>query len=155
MSAAECKAKKVEPRTRSFSRPARTSAKPTILIAEDHDDSREMLCMMFKMWGCRVVEACDGIEAVEAASRELPQLIVMDGSLPYLDGLSATRRIREHRLLRKVKIVALNGWGTASYHADALAAGCDECLDKPLDLDRLQKYLNSVWTSTGHAPLPV
>lgn len=155
MSAAVCKAKKIEPRTRAFLRTARTSAKPTILVVEDHDDTREMLGMLFKMWGCRVVEACDGIEAVEAASRERPQLIVMDGSLPYLDGLSATRRIRENRLLRKVKIVALNGWGTASYHADALAAGCDDCLDKPLDFDRLQNYLNSVWTSTGHAVLPV
>jgi CheY-like chemotaxis protein len=75
--------------------------------------------------------------------------------LPYLDGLSATRRIRENQLLRKVKIVALNGWGTASYHADALAAGCDDCLDKPLDFDRLQNYLNSIWTSTGHEALPV
>ena len=155
MSAVTCKAKKVEPRTRAFLRSARTSAKPTILIVEDHDDTREMLGMLFKMWGCRVVEACDGLEAIEAASRERPQLILMDGSLPYLDGLSATRRIRENQLLHKVKIVALNGWGTANYRADALAAGCDECLDKPLDLDRLLNYLNSVWTSTGHEALPV
>ncbi len=111
-----------------------TFSKPTILIVEDHDDTREMLSMLFKQWGCQVVEARDGREAVEVASRERPALILMDLSLPFLDGLDATRRIRESGHLGEVKIIALNGWGSASYNAAALAAGCDDCLVKPIDL---------------------
>ena len=114
---------------------------PTILVVEDHDDTREMLHTLLEMWGCRVVEACNGLEAVEAASRERPQLILMDSRLPFLDGLEATRRIRQNGLQDQVKIVALNGSGIPRYHADALAAGCDDSIEKPFDLDRLRRYL--------------
>ena len=132
-----------------YVRRTRTSAKPTVVIAEDHDDTREMLGMLYKTWGCRVVEARTGLEAVEAASREHPALILMDGSLPYLDGLSATRRIRQNQFLGDVKIIALNGWGTTKYTADALAAGSDDCLVKPLDLERLWTQLNDVRKTLG------
>jgi CheY-like chemotaxis protein len=114
---------------------------PTILVVEDHADTREMLHTLLEMWGCRVVEACNGLEAVEAASRERPQLILMDGRLPFLDGLQATRRIRENGLGDQVKIVALDSSGSPRYHADALAAGCNESLEKPFDFDWLQTYL--------------
>ena len=114
---------------------------PTILVVEDHDDTREMLHTLLEMWGCRVVEACNGLEAVEAASRERPQLILMDGRLPLLDGLEATRRIRENGLLDQVKIVALNGSGSPCYHADALAAGCNDSIEKPFDIERLRAYV--------------
>jgi len=96
---------------------------PTILVVEDHNDTREMLHTLLEKWGCRVVEACNGLEAVEAASRERPQLILMDGRLPLLDGLEATRRIRKNGLRDQVKIVALNGSGSPRYHAEALAVG--------------------------------
>jgi CheY-like chemotaxis protein len=102
-----------------------------------------MLHVLLETWGCRVVEACNGLEAVEAASVEKPQFILMDGRLPYLDGLEATRRIRKNGPLDKVKIVAINGSGSPRYHADALAAGCDDSLEKPFDLDRLKTYLAS------------
>jgi two-component system, sensor histidine kinase len=110
-------------------------------VVEDHDDTREMLHTLLEMWGCRVVEACNGLEAVEAASRERPQLILMDGRLPFLDGLEATRRIRENGLLDQVKIVALNGSGSPRYHADALAAGCNDSIEKPFDIERLRAYV--------------
>jgi CheY-like chemotaxis protein len=73
----------------------------------------------------------------------------MDGSLPYLDGLGATRHIRQNQLLGDIKIIALNGWGTASYTAAALAAGSDDCLVKPLDLERLWTQLNGVRKTLG------
>ena len=149
MSATPHKAKTSESVHRQYLRRTRTSAKPTVVIAEDHDDTREMLGMLYKIWGCRVVEARNGLEAVEAASREQPALILMDGSLPYLDGLGATRRIRQNLLLRDIKIIALNGWGTASYTAEALAAGSDDCLVKPLDLQRLWTQLNDVRKALG------
>src|SRR5947199_7839391 len=65
--------------------------KPLVLVAEDHEDTRFMLRMIFEMKGCRVVEACDGLQAVEVAGREQPDLILIDGSLPLLDSLAAMR----------------------------------------------------------------
>lgn len=114
---------------------------PTILVVEDHNDTREMLHTLLEMWGCRVVEACNGLEAVEAASRERPQLILMDGRLPFVDGLEATRRIRKNGLRDQVKILVLNGSGSPRYHAEALAAGCDDSIEKPFDLVWLRRYL--------------
>lgn len=119
----------------------RPVVKPKVLVVEDHEDTRQMLHTMLEMRGCRVVLAGNGLEAVEVARREQPALILMDGSLPVLDGLAATRLIRRVGLLRDVLIVALNGWGTPSYHAAALAAGCDDCLEKPIDFERLEYHL--------------
>jgi len=94
--------------------------------------------MSGEAWGFRVVEACNGLEAVEAALREKPQLILMDSRLPFIDGLEATRRIRENGLLDQVKILALNGSGSPRYHAEALAAGCNDSIEKPFDIERLR-----------------
>jgi len=145
MSTSHGKAKTTEPATHHYLPRMRTARQPTILVVEDHDDTREMLHTLLEMWGCRVVEACDGLEAVEAASRERPELILMDGSLPFIDGLEATRRIRENGLVDQMNILALDGWGTPSYHAAALAAGCDDSIEKPLDFDRLRKYLEPLF----------
>ena len=144
------KAKTTEPATPHYLPRMRTRRQPTILVVEDHDDTREMLHTLLEMWGCRVVEACDGLEAVEAASRERPEMILMDGSLPFLDGLEATRRIRENGLRDQVRILALDGWGTPSYHAAALAAGCDDSIRKPLDFDRLREYLAPLFDTSSH-----
>jgi two-component system, sensor histidine kinase len=119
--------------------------RPTILVVEDHDDTREMLHMLLERWGCRVVEACNGLEAVETASRERPQLILMDSRLPFLDGLEATRRIRENGPRDQVKILALNGSGSPRYHSDALAAGCDDSIEKPFDFDWLRTSCSSIF----------
>jgi len=143
------KGKTTEPASRHFLRRTRSARKPTILVVEDHDDTRAMLHTLLEMWGCRVVEASDGLEAVEAASRETPEMILMDGSLPLLDGLEATRRIRENGLGDRVKILALDGWGTPSYHAAALAAGCDDSLKKPLDFERLRKHLTPLFDTSS------
>ena len=150
MSTSPGKAKTTEPATRPSLRRTGSARQPTILVVEDHDDTREMLHMLLEMWGCRVVEARDGLEAVAAASRERPEMILMDGSLPFLDGLGATRRIRENGLRDQVKILALDGWGTPSYHAAALAAGCDDSIKKPLDFDRLRKYLTPLFDTSSH-----
>lgn len=134
-------AKTIELKSRHFPLQTQTAHPPTILVAEDDDDTREMLHVLLEMWGCRVVEARDGLEAVDVASRELPQLILMDGRLPFLDGLGATRRIRENGLRDQVKILALDGWGTPSYRAAALAAGCNDTIPKPLDFAQLRKFV--------------
>ena len=129
------------PATFPFSCPAPSPLQPTILVVEDHDDTREMLCIFLAQWGFRVLEACNGLEAVEAAARERPQLILMDGRLPLLDGLEATRRIRENAFLDHVKILALDGSGSPRYHAEALAAGCDDSIEKPFDIEKLRTYV--------------
>jgi CheY-like chemotaxis protein len=118
---------------------------PRVLVVEDHEDTRVMLRMILERRGCRVYEAADGLEAVETAARERPRLILMDGSLPRLDGLEATRRIRESAPLQEMLIVALNGWGTPGFHTAALAAGCNDCLSKPIDFGRLKNLLDNLF----------
>jgi CheY-like chemotaxis protein len=120
------------------------AGKPLVLVVENHEDTRFILRTVLERSGCRVVEAADGFEAVELAGREQPDLILMDGSLPLLSGLTATRLIRENALLQEVLIVALSGWATPSFHAAALAALCNECFDKPIDFKRLKNLLTDL-----------
>lgn len=129
------------------------SSKPLVLVVEDHEDTRFILRWVLEKSGCRVVEAMDGFEAVEMARREQPDLILMDGSLPLLSGLAATRLIRQDTLLQEVLIVALSGWATPSFHAAALAAGCDQCLEKPIDFKRLKSLLADLAGASFAAPI--
>lgn len=112
-----------------------------VMVVEDFEDNRFMMRRLLEMSGYRVVEAMNGEEAVEIARREQPNLILMDLSLPLLDGLAATRRIRQHAELRDVPIVAVSAHDTADFHADALAAGCNDYVTKPIDFDQLESLL--------------
>ena len=141
MSVIPANAKSARQGTRPLSYSTRSAPQSTVLVVEDHDDTREMLRMLIEMWGCRVLEACNGLEAVEVALRERPQVVLMDSRLPFIDGLEATRRIREQGLWDQVRILALNGSGSPSYHEEALAAGCDDSIGKPFDIERLRRYL--------------
>ena len=114
----------------------------TVLVVEDFEDNRFMMRRLLEMSGYRVVEAVNGQEAVEEAVRVEPDLILMDLSLPLLDGLAATRRIREQQQLKNVPIVAVSAHDTADFHADALAAGCNEYVTKPIDFDQLEGLLS-------------
>jgi CheY-like chemotaxis protein len=114
---------------------------PVVMVVEDFEDNRFMMRRLLEMSGYRVLEAINGEEAVELAHRERPQLILMDLSLPQLDGLAATRRIRQHAELREVPIVAVSAHDTADFHADALAAGCNDYVTKPIDFDQLEALL--------------
>lgn len=119
-----------------------------ILIVEDYDDSREVLRFMLERCGYNVIEASDGIEAVDKARRFRPDLILMDISLPVVDGLTATRAIREVTGLG-VPIIAVTAFGS-DFRSDASAAGCDELLEKPLD-HRLLKPLIRRYLKRGAA----
>ena len=116
----------------------------TVLVVEDFEDNRFMMRRLLEMSGYRVVEAVNGQQAVETARRERPDIILMDLSLPMLDGLAATRRIREQDGLSSVPIVAVSAHDSADFHAEALAAGCDEYVTKPIDFDQLVQLLNSL-----------
>jgi CheY-like chemotaxis protein len=87
------------------------------MVVEDHEDTREMLCLLGEAWGLRVVEAWNGLEAVEAALLEKPQLILGDSQLPFIGGLEATSRIRENRAPESSQDSALNGSGSPRYLA--------------------------------------
>jgi CheY-like chemotaxis protein len=116
----------------------------TIMVVEDFEDNRFMMRRLLEMTGYNVIEAVNGEEAVEMAFRERPSLILMDLSLPLLDGLAATRRIRELPELNHVPIVAVSAHDTADFHADALAAGCNDYVTKPIDFDELEQLLERV-----------
>jgi two-component system cell cycle response regulator DivK len=113
----------------------------TVMVVEDFEDNRFMMRRLLEMSGYHVLEAVNGQEAVEIARRERPNLILMDLSLPLLDGLAATRRIRQEESLRDVPIVAVSAHDTADFHADALAAGCNDYVTKPIDFDQLEALL--------------
>ena len=118
------------------------SEPPVVLVVEDFEDNRFMMRRLLEMSGYRVLEAINGEEAVELAQSERPQLILMDLSLPQLDGLAATRRIRQNPDMRDVPIVAVSAHDTADFHADALAAGCNDYVTKPIDFDQLEALLS-------------
>ena len=117
-------------------------ASPLVLVVEDFEDNRFMMRRLLEMSGYRVVEAVNGNQAVEAAAREEPDIILMDLSLPQLDGLAATRRIRAQQGTRRVPIVAVSAHDSADFHAEALAAGCNEYVTKPIDFDQLVDLLS-------------
>ncbi|HUQ33569.1 MAG TPA: response regulator [Pyrinomonadaceae bacterium] len=117
------------------------SSRPLVLIVEDHDDTRFLLKYLITSRGFDVAEAENGEEAVEVAERLHPGLILMDVSLPRLDGISAMRRMRELATLGKVPIIFLSGHAELAAQARARDAGCDDYLVKPLDIGRLDRVL--------------
>lgn len=111
--------------------------KELFLVVEDFEDSRFMMRKLLEMAGYNVVEATDGKQAVEVAVAKHPSCILMDLSLPKLDGLSATREIRKHRECSDVPIFAVSAHDGPESRSEALAAGCNEYMTKPIDWDQL------------------
>ena len=122
--------------------PDQLSLRPLVLVTDDHEDTRLLFRTILAMRGYGVIEAEDGEEAVQLAESETPDLILMDGVLPRLNGLDATRRIRELSTGRTTPIVFVCGRAEPKYHADALDAGCDEFLLKPLNFEVLESVLD-------------
>lgn len=123
--------------------------KKLFLVVEDFEDSRFMMCRLLEMAGYRVLEASDGEQAVKMAVESRPALILMDLSLPKLDGLAATREIRKKKVLRKVPIVAVSAHDSPQTRAEALAAGCNEYVTKPIDFDNLNAVLERYLAENG------
>ncbi len=132
--------------TRSFMK----REKQLFLLVEDFEDSRFMMRRLLEMAGYGVVEASDGVQAVELAVQEQPALILMDLSLPKLDGLEATRRIRQHKLVGKTPIVAISAHDSPESRTEALEAGCDEYVTKPIDFDQLGELLKRFLPKATH-----
>jgi two-component system, cell cycle response regulator DivK len=102
-----------------------------VLVVDDFEDNRSMYAVYLSYSGYDVVEAADGVEAVEVARRTMPDIVVMDLSLPLMDGWEATRRLKADERTRHIPVIALTGHALAGHSRDAHAAGCDAFLSKP------------------------
>ncbi len=108
-----------------------------ILLVEDNEMNRDMLSRRLRRKGYDVVIAVDGQEGVDKASRERPAIILMDMSLPVVDGWEATRRLKADADTERIPVIALTAHALAGDRKKALAAGCDDYDTKPVDLKRL------------------
>jgi CheY-like chemotaxis protein/two-component sensor histidine kinase len=132
-----------EPPTRNGAVPAAGSGR-RVLVVDDNRDSAESMAEMLKLLGYSAAVAHDGLQAVEAAERVRPDVVLMDVGMPRMNGLDATRRIREQPWGRDAVIVALTGWGQEGDRARSKEAGCDGHLVKPVSLPDLQTLLGEL-----------
>jgi two-component system cell cycle response regulator DivK len=121
---------------------------PLVLIVDDFDDNREMFTEFLSFSGFRVAQATTGREALERAFSLLPDLILMDLSLPELDGLEATRCLKSDERTKRIPVLALTGHAVAGHSRDARAAGCAAFLTKPclpeVLLGEIHRVLDSI-----------
>jgi CheY-like chemotaxis protein len=109
-----------------------------ILIAEESADTRMVLQQALEMYGYRVVEATNGLEAIRVARRECPRLILIDLYIPALDGFVTTSLLRKHPETRDVPIIAVSAYDSTNERADAEDAGVTSYLTEPVDLESLR-----------------
>ena len=119
----------------------REKSTPIILIVDDHNDNREILKVLLLRSGFKVVEARNGLEAVMAATKEPPDLIIMDLAMPVMDGYAAIRLMRKLPRSFRVPVIACTGHG-ATHHALSIENGFDEFLTKPIDFDLLESAID-------------
>lgn len=123
------------------------SDRALVLVVEDDTDTRHMYAQWLQTFGFAVAEARNGLEGIETAERIHPAVVLMDVAMPKMDGIEATRRLRRNPHTAEVPIVILSAYSTHQDRERALAAGADDFLAKPCDLDlvarRLQHYSNS------------
>jgi len=118
---------------------------PTVLVAEDSEDTRIMLKRAFELKGYRVFEAEDGQQALDKARRHRPSLIVIDLNMPVLDGLEAIKNFRKvEREGEHVPIIAITAYDVYGMEEAAVEAGCNIYLSKPLDLEEFDRALKSL-----------
>ncbi len=117
---------------------------PLVLIVDDFEDNRAMYAVYLTYSGFEVAEAADGEEALKVARQRTPDLIVMDLSLPLMDGWEATRRLKADERTRHIPIIAVTGHALASHSRGALDAGCDAFLAKPCLPDVLVKKVQEL-----------
>lgn len=116
----------------------------TVLIVEDVEDTRYFMRLELEQLGYLVVEAGDGAEGVEIALRERPDIILMDLTLPVMDGLAATAMIRNNAQMSKVPIIAVSGHQEADLRAEAKASGFNAYVTKPLDIPWLNELMKGL-----------
>jgi len=124
---------------------------PRILLVEDNEMNRDMLSRRLAKRGYEVAIALDGLQGIEMARRDSPDLILMDMSLPGVDGWEIARRMRADEGLRRIPIIALTAHAMAGDREKALAAGCDDYDTKPVDFARLTAKIAALLARTQPA----
>jgi CheY-like chemotaxis protein len=124
-------------RTSAQKKPMTHEHQPLVLVVDDYQDAREMYAEYLSFSGFRVVEASTGTEAVEKALELRPDVILMDLSLPGMDGWAATRQLKNDERTRLIPVVALTGHALAGASEGARLAGCDAFVTKPCLPDEL------------------
>lgn len=140
--------RKVKPSTE-----AGTGKKYLILVVDDSADNVAMLSLALQQEGYRVVTATNGEEAISVARSTLPDLILMDISMPKLDGLGATRRIREQGELCDVPVIAVTAFGTEGFQRAAYDVGVSGYLTKPIDFARMNQLVAALLGPKGSGSL--
>jgi len=117
---------------------------PKILLVEDNEMNRDMLSRRLERRGFEVIVAIDGQQGVDRAIADRPDLILMDMSLPVLDGWQATRQIKTAGATRAIPLIGLSAHAMTGDREKAVAAGCDDYDVKPVDLDRLLQKIEAL-----------
>jgi two-component system cell cycle response regulator DivK len=116
-----------------------------ILVVDDNQDSRELVVKILKNRGYQMIEAVDGEDALEKATAENPDLILMDISIPKINGYEVTRRLKSQINFKNTPIIALTAHAMKGDREKALEAGCDGYISKPINIheipDQIQSYL--------------
>ena len=124
---------------------------PLVLVVDDYPDSREMCAEFLRVSGFRVEQAADGAEALRKASVLVPDVVLMDLSLPDMDGLEVTRRLKSDDRTRALVVIALTGHGEEGHADQAREAGCASFLVKPCSPDAMVLEIKRLLSSRGDA----
>ncbi len=145
----------VEPRIEDLSGAgdAEVRAQFLILVVDDSADNVAMLSLDLQQQGYRVVTATNGAEAVSVAKFTRPDLILMDISMPELDGLAATTKIHDHDALRHVPVIAVTAFGTDGFRRAAYDVGVSGYLTKPIDFPRMHQLVRRLLAASGSGNL--
>ena len=117
---------------------------PRIELVEDNEDNRDMLSRRLTRKGYEVLIAVNGAEAVEMVEREKPELVLMDISLPVMDGFEATRRLKANETTKGIPVIALTAHAMSGDREKAMEAGCDDYDVKPVELPRLLSKMEAL-----------
>ena len=123
-----------------------------IMYVEDNEDNVYVLKRWFSIVGFELIVAIDGEQAIAMAAQALPDLILMDQSLPGIDGWEAARRIKASPVTRHIPVIALTANAMSGDKEKALAAGCDDFDTKPVDIERLTEKIRAHVKSMGSSP---
>lgn len=122
---------------------------PRVLLVEDNEMNRDMLSRRLERRGFEILIAVDGAEGIAKAREARPDLILMDMSLPVIDGWEATRQIKADESLAEIPIIALTAHAMAGDRERAMAAGCDDYDTKPIELPRLLEKIGALLQSNS------
>jgi len=125
----------------------------TILVAEDNLVNREVIREMLEAWGFRVLEAPDGQQALLAAKKQRPDLVLMDIQMPGHDGFSVMRQIRSDAEIKAIPILALTAYAMRGDSEKALSAGFDGYITKPIDMELLRDEITRHLGASSTAPV--